>query len=232
LNPQLQSLLKVQRLDGRLELLRRELENRPKMHSAKQERLEDIIGKRQEILELQKEIQIRIDRIELEGKSIDDKVADNQVKLGNATSNAEYQGFQAQIARYQSEREEVDEQLLEIWDEMEQAKALEKQADAAIAEQSSIVAEEKVELEKELESIREEARGIWAERDRARTEVPAELIEEYDGLFARYANRSIVPVDAGICGGCNMAINPQTRANLQGDGLVHCNNCRRLLYSG
>ena len=115
MNPELKALLQLQRIDGRLELLRRELEKRPQMHSAKQERLDDIIAKKGEIQGMQKEIQRRIDRIELEGKSIDDKIADNQTKLGNASSNTEYQGFQAQIARLQTERGKVDDQLLEIW---------------------------------------------------------------------------------------------------------------------
>ena len=230
MGPELQALLRVQRLDGRLALLQRELELRPKMHSEKKERLADIESKRGEILEYQKEVQRRIDRVELEGKSIDEKIADNQGKLGNASSNTEYQGFQAQIARYEEERGTVDEQLLEVWDEMEQAKDLEKQADAAIAEQRSIVEEEHVELEKELASIREEAKGLITDRDAKRAEIDGEILETYDSLFARYQERSIVPVEGGICGGCNMGLNPQTKADLVGDALVHCNNCRRLLY--
>ena len=230
MGPELQSLLRVQRLDGRLALLERELELRPKMHSEKKERLADLESKRGEILDYQKEVQRRIDRVELEGKAIDEKISDNQAKLGNASSNTEYQGFQAQIARLEEERGEVDEQLLEVWDEIEQAKALEKQADAAISEQRTIVEEESVELEKELASIREEAKTILADRDAKRAEIPGETLEEYDSLFVRYKERSIVPVEGGICGGCNMALNPQTKADLAGSGLVHCNNCRRLLY--
>lgn len=230
MGPELKQLLQVQRMDGRLELLRRELELRPKMHSAKQERLEDIIAKKAEIHEMQKEIQRRIDRIELEGKSIDEKISDNESKLGNASTNTEYQGFQTQIARLRTDRSEVDDQLLEIWEEMEEAKELEGRADGAIKEQRDIVEGEKVELEKELESIRNEAQKVLTERDAARAKIDPAALEEYDSLFARYKERSIVPVDLGICGGCNMSLSPQIKADLKGDSIVHCNNCRRLLY--
>ncbi len=230
MGPELKQLLQLQRMDGRLELLRRELELRPQMHSVKQERLDDIIAKKAEIHEMHKDIQRRIDRIELEGKSIDEKVTDNQTKIGNATTNTEYQGFQAQIARLHTERGVVDDQLLEIWEEMEEAKALEKRADEAIQEQRSIVEGELVGLEKELASIRTEAKGILVERDALREKINSEFLEEYDALFARYKQRSVVPVDMGICGGCNMSLSPQTRADLKGDGVIHCNNCRRLLY--
>ena len=99
MGPEVKQLLALQRIDGRLELLRRELELRPKMHSEKQERLDDLKGKKTEIQGFQKEIQRRVDRAELEGKSIDEKIAENRAKLTNASTNTEYQGFLTQIAR-------------------------------------------------------------------------------------------------------------------------------------
>ncbi len=228
--PEIQQLLKLQRIDGRLELLKRELELRPKMHSEKKARLELLGEKRLEILSLQRETQMRIDRIDLEAKSVDEKIQDSESKLSNASSNAEYHGFQTQIATYQSERSEIDDQLLAIWEEMEEAKKLEEQCDQAIAEQKAIVEDEKGDLEKELDSIREEARGLLNDRDGMRGKIEASLLDEYDQLFTRYRERSVVPVDVGICGGCNMTLSPQTMADLKGTKPVHCNNCRRLLY--
>ena len=230
ITPEIQALLALQRLDRRLVLLHRELELRPRMHSEKEERLAALEGKAGEIKELERDVQRRIDRIELEGKSIDEKIAADRAKLANASTNTEYQGFLSQIARLEVERGQVDDQLLEIWEEMEQAKGLEKDCARAIAEQRAIVEEEQRELEKELASIQVEAKGILGERDGARSAVDAALLEEYDILFARYRERSVVPVDGGICGGCNMSLSPQTMANLKGTKPVHCNNCRRLLY--
>ncbi len=228
--PEIQQLLKLQRIDGRLELLKRELELRPKMHSEKKARLELLGEKRLEILSLQREIQVRIDRIDLDAKSIDEKIQDSESKLGNATSNTEYQGFQAQITSYQSARAEIDDQLLAIWEEMEEAKRLEEQCDRVVAEQKGIVEEERGELEKELGSIRDEARALLGDRDNMRGDIEGSILDEYDQLFTRYRERSVVPVDVGICGGCNMTLSPQTLADLKGTKAVHCNNCRRLLY--
>lgn len=228
--PEILQLLKLQRLDGRLELLRRELEMRPKMHSVKQERLADLEGKKKEIHEVERDITRRIDRIELEGKSIDEKIAENEKRLGSANTNVEYQGFQSQIARLREQRAVVDDQLLEIWDEREEAANLDKQCDKVIAEQRAIVDEESVELEKELAVIRTEAKKLLAERVTAREPIPAELLDEYDALFGRYGHQSIVRVDEGICGGCHMSLSPQIMANLKDTKPVHCNNCRRLIY--
>jgi len=228
--PEIQSLLKLQRIDRRLELLRRELELRPRMHSEKKDRLTAIEEKRSEIQGMQKDVQRRIDGVELEGKSIDAKVEESRRKLGQASTNTEYQGFLVQIARYQKERGVFDDQLLELWDEMEKTKALAKECETAAAEQRSIVDEEKGELEKELASIRKEARTLLSERETARKPIDAELLATYDTLFARYRDRSIVSVEGGICGGCNMSLSPQIMADLRGTKPVHCNNCRRLLY--
>lgn len=230
MTPEIRSLLELQRIDRRLELLRRELDQRPRMHSEKRDRLAAIEGKRAEILGMQKDVQRRIDGVELEGKSIDAKVAENRKKLGQASTNTEYQGFLLQIARFEKDRSVIDDQLLELWDEMEKTKALAKECEAAAAEQRTVVDEEKGELEKELISIRKEARALLADREAARKPIDGELIAVYDSLFARYRDRSVVPVEGGICGGCNMSLSPQILADLRGTKPVHCNNCRRLLY--
>ncbi len=232
LGPEIQQLLELQRVDRRLELLRRELEIRPKMHSVKQERLEALQGKTSVIHEMQLEIQRRIDRQDLEGNSIDEKLAASRAKLSNASTNTEYQGFLIQISRLETVRGEVDDLLLELWEEMEQAKGLERECVKAIAEQDAMVAGERIELEKELASIREEAHVLLAAREVARERVVPDLIDEYDALYSRYRDRSVVPVEGGICGGCNMSLSPQIMANLKGNKPVHCNNCRRLLYPG
>lgn len=228
--PEIQILLGLQRIDRRLELLRRELEQRPRMHSEKKERLAAIEGKRGEIQGMQKDVQRRIDLMELEGKAIDAKVEESRRKLGQASTNTEYQGLLVQIARYQKERGVIDDQLLELWDEMEKTKALAKECDTASSEQRSVVEEEQGELDKELASIRKEARTLLAQREAARKPIDPELLAVYDALFARYRDRSVVSVEGGICGGCNMSLSPQTLADLKGTKPVHCNNCRRLLY--
>ena len=68
------------------------------------------------------------------------------------------------------------------------------------------------------------------DRDNMRGDIEGSILDEYDQLFTRYRERSVVPVDVGICGGCNMTLSPQTLADLKGTKAVHCNNCRRLLY--
>jgi predicted nucleic acid-binding Zn-ribbon protein len=44
-------------------------------------------------------------------------------------------------------------------------------------------------------------------------------------------NSAIVPVDAGICGGCHMKLVTATLNGIKAeDNMVHCEQCGRILY--
>ena len=61
--------------------------------------------------------------------------------------------------------------------------------------------------------------------------LPPPILSRYEFIRSRLANPVIVPVDNGICSGCNIAIPPQAYIELQkGQQILSCPNCQRLIY--
>ena len=57
------------------------------------------------------------------------------------------------------------------------------------------------------------------------------VLSRYEFIRNRLRHPVIVPVEAGICSGCHIAIPPQVFIDLQrGNHIMSCPNCQRLMY--
>ena len=68
-------------------------------------------------------------------------------------------------------------------------------------------------------------------RTDARREVPAPVFGRYEFIRERLQHPVIVPVNGGVCSGCNIAIPPQNYIELQKAAqILSCPNCQRLMF--
>jgi uncharacterized protein len=93
------------------------------------------------------------------------------------------------------------------------------------AARQAVLRAEQVKLKKRLES--EQARQA-AVRGRA----PAQLLPTYDALRARKNGHAVATLlDNEVCSECKVAVSPNKAFALRdGDELVYCENCGRLLF--
>ena len=231
MHPEIQKLLKLQLIDGRLELLRKELQSRPGLVEEQDSRV-IAIGKRRAQLQVEhKEKKMEIDRIDLEIKSQDSKIAELRKKLNLVRTNKEFAALNQEILGIETEKSTIEDQLLGVWEERDRLQKGERELDRELQEARRLLAEERKLAESEAEQIRKEAEQLMAEREAALNPIGDKLLGDYEVLFSRYRERSIVIAEGAVCGGCNMTLSPQVINQLHDDSaVVSCGNCGRLLY--
>ncbi|MEM7262710.1 MAG: C4-type zinc ribbon domain-containing protein [Planctomycetota bacterium] len=231
MHPEIEKLRELQRLDARLEILLTEFQRRPQALAAQDDEIGELEGRRAEIVKMRTDKQVEIDRAQLEAKSFEEKISDNQERLGKAANDTEFQGFQKQIERYEGEKTSVEESIMVLMDEMDMIKKAERELSESLGQAEGDASADADEFEKELAEIRAEATTLVEKRDKTRTDIDAELLDKYDLLFSRYRVTSLSSAEGGVCAGCHMALSPQIMNQLKtGREVIICNHCSRLLH--
>ena len=179
-------------------------------------------------------LRVRQQDCELRQKTADEKLAHDEKQLygGKVHIPKELQDLQAEVAQSRRQRSQAEDELLEIMVAAEAAEekraAAQRTLDALAADWAARQVElrtEQVKLKKRLES--ELARQA-AVRGRAPSATPA----HYDALRARKNGRAVATLlDNEVCSECKVAVSPTKAFALRdGDELVYCENCGRLLF--
>jgi predicted nucleic acid-binding Zn-ribbon protein len=118
---------------------------------------------------------------------------------------------------------------------MEQAEPVDAERDGLLSTRAEIDARAR-ELSKQIADtetvIERELAGVRAERDRAATGVPGDLLSEYERLRARLGGIAVARLNGTSCGGCHLALSAveiDRIKSLDPDEAVHCEECGRLL---
>lgn len=86
-------------------------------------------------------------------------------------------------------------------------------------------------LEFSLQQAQSRLEKLKKERDAIALSISKPILARYEFIRKRLHHPVIVPVTAGVCGGCHIMIPPQTFIELQGeDKILNCPNCQRLIY--
>jgi predicted nucleic acid-binding Zn-ribbon protein len=125
-------------------------------------------------------------------------------------------------------REEDKAALLE--EVARQQAILQTLRDQALAMASELETK-KTGLDERLAAAGKRLEYLESQRKVAGKLVPAPILGRYEFIRSRLHNPVIVPVSAGICGGCHISIPPQAFIELQkGQQILSCPNCQRLIY--
>ena len=86
-------------------------------------------------------------------------------------------------------------------------------------------------LEKRIAECRSRLDALEAKRAEVAALISPPVLSRYEFIRDRLRHPVIVPVEAGICSGCHIAIPPQVFIDLQrGNHIMSCPNCQRLMY--
>ncbi|MCI0650914.1 MAG: C4-type zinc ribbon domain-containing protein [Planctomycetes bacterium] len=224
-------LLALQELDGRLEILRRELANRPQIIAAQDSRVLEIEKRRTAVEAAVKSKKIEIDKMDLELKTAEARIQETRAKVTAVKTNAEYSALMAQVARIEEDKGRFEERLLGLWEELEGLKRDLAGQERAREEAKKILEAERKEIEAEVAEIEAEIGGCQEKRRQAVAPIDREVLATYARLYERYRDRTVVSADARVCAGCHMTVAPQILNLLHNErGIVNCTNCARILY--
>jgi len=228
---QIELLKRLQGVDGELFRLRRAQQEKPReleqvsADVAEQEAQVRAAEARLTSLQLaQKEKEVELATREAQVKKL-------QGQLFQVKTNKEYTAMLREIETLKADNSLLEEDILKLFDAIEQATRERQQRQQALGQQQQRLAQERERIERELAVIAEQI----AERERQRgaiaPEVPPPTLALYERVLAIREGLALVPLLESSCGGCHRRLPPQVvnEVYLNAD-LITCESCNRILY--
>lgn len=208
---------KIDRFEGRVEKLGEEIKQIKGKEEKRKEHLKSLKEESREknarVNELQEQIDHYQERLDegiisfKETEALEEKIQHSTERMENLEDEAI--DVMMEIDRTESKREE----------QKSRAKSNIEKKEARIAD----LEDEKSELKRELKELAKERKDL-------KGKTPEKLIEQYERLQAS-TNKPIVQVKNGVCQGCQMSVSKNTvKKARNGQGIVTCENCSRILY--
>jgi uncharacterized protein len=225
-------LVEVAELDARIRKADHARKNPPQ--AAK---VQELLAHRQTLsqeltkrLGVRDDLRIELSRIESDVAVVDARSARDAERLAASSNSKEAQGLESELASLARRKSDLEDAELEVMERLEQA-------DTAVAEQESLIAEtnsEGAELSGDAKRVVAEQTAAFeaASRDRAAVAgtIPADLLALYDKLAARSAGAAFLR--ARTCEWCRMVLSGtdlNTIRQAAEDAVVMCPECGSIL---
>jgi len=196
------------------------------LQDQKQSLIKTLDDEKNVLLKLRKEV----DALELRMKELDEHEAENKKKLDTIANPKQYSALKAEIDHVHSEQRALEIQIINAWDQLDAAQK-KFNANQELNKTKILEIDESVQLlEQQLVALRREIAEKREQRKALETQVPEDLMRNYQQMRGRVAN-PVVPVQFDICSACFYSIPVQDLALLRQGLLLPCKSCYRILYS-
>ena len=231
--PEVRALLILQDRDRRLLNLSKDLEKLPADETRAKSKLasdEAAVAKAHEALVA---LDIKVKKIDMETETRKTTIKRLKIQQFETRKNDEYQAFNHEIARYEKEIDDLETKELEAMEEVDQARATQSAAKAALAHTQQLVQEDLASIKSRRERMETEVAELTAERANLAAQVPNEsALTLYERLMRTKAGVAVAPLNEGKCGGCHMKLIASSVIRAQAaQEIAQCENCGRILYA-
>lgn len=232
MNPTIDSLLKLHDLDLSLETLRRQKEalvpQKEKVEEDRRRLASDLENSKKSLAQSQ------LDRKKLEGEveSQEQSVRKHTGELNAVKSNDAYKALLAEIEKAKSDKQALEDKILEV---MELQETLQKELKSREAEHASALAAVNARakaLDEEAARLDAALNGKSGERNGFFDGLPEDVRGPYESVRRGRSDFSVLAEVKGmICQGCRTTLPPDVvNQVLKGKALVSCDSCSRILF--
>ena len=178
------------------------------------------------------EINRESDRLEGEMKILDQKIEREEKRLfsGAVSNPKELSALQAEIAMLKRKRGELEDALLEVMVQRDDAAATEERLEEERRSASSEVDSLREQVSTLTGDIERELAEHSSERERLVADIPDDLLALYDSLRHSKNGVGAAALRGDTCEGCHTTLPAREVERLRSEGgLQRCDNCRRIL---
>lgn len=171
-----------------------------------------------------------LDLLELELKTLGEKLTRTQKLLNEAPSVKEYTALQHEVESLKDRRSLLEESGLALLTRWEEAQKI---CDQLMVQEPSQVKEFDNELSvllKRVEEVDALKAAYSSQLKKDQQDLDTELLSQYISMKERVPN-PVVPLINGQCTACFFSANTKDVAEIMHGGLVRCKNCYRFLYT-
>ena len=228
---QLKTLIELQKLDGEIYRLHRDLSAQPvQAAQLKGEHAKRTLGL-QTAEARTKSIELKRNQLETELGSKEQQIKKLQMQLYQVKTNKEYSALQLEIEGLKADKSVLEEEILKLMEEVDRAKG------QAASEKEQLKVQEG-ELKNRLDKIQQESQDIQSTIEQLKAaraalvpKMDSQVLNQYERILERKEGSALVPVRGNACSGCHMVLPPQMINEVQMNArLIPCESCARILY--
>jgi predicted nucleic acid-binding Zn-ribbon protein len=230
--PELQSLIRLQLIDDGIARFEGELEKIPRMIESEKTYLDDFGG---EVKAAEAEIKaVQKSQRDAEGEiqASDQKLRDSRGKQTLVKNNNEYRALTQEIESFQKEILELEDKVLECMEAVEplQKKMEESKKGLDKARDTVTMAlkrheDSRARIDHELEKLQRERQTVW-------DAVSPDWRKRYEVVRKGWKGQAVVPIVERTCRGCHMSETIQRFFEIRDseEEIYSCSNCGRIVY--
>lgn len=172
---------------------------------------------------------------ELAVQSQSAKISDVEARLygGGVRNPKELQDLQRDAESLKRLRQSLEDRQLDAMGALETAEAAHALAHAALLAAVAEAEHSNAELAKEKRTLEHEIQRLEVEREAAEASLSPEDLRTYGDLRARKRGVAVSRLDDSVCSSCGVApSSSRIQDARQGNQLIRCGNCERILFAG
>ncbi|MEW6067348.1 MAG: C4-type zinc ribbon domain-containing protein [Nitrospirota bacterium] len=231
MNKQLELLIEIQQIDSKILDKKCLIDEIPSKISEAESPLKDSLGALDKIKQRQSSDEKKKRDKEKEIDDINEKIKKLKARASEIKTNKEYQALLKEIESAEKERYAVEDEILTIMEEIENISREIKSEEIRFLSEKEKVDTVKKKLEMEKQNAEKEFLSLKEARLKIVDAIDKDVYEHYINLFESCKALAVIEAKREICMGCNMNIPPQLFVEIKkNDEIIHCPQCRRILY--
>lgn len=228
---QLETLQKLQDVDGRLYQLRLAKREKPRELEVARQAVAAQDAQLKALEEQLKALQLRQKDREVELQTREGNVKKLQGQLFQVKTNKEYSTMQHEIDTLKADNSLLEEEILRTFDSIDGVSRQRREEAQRVADAQRRLQQETARVEQELAALDAQIADLERERQAIAPNVPPPTLELYERILALRDGLALVPVTNESCGGCHRRLPPQVVNEVYLKArLVMCETCNRILY--
>ena len=177
-----------------------------------------------------RELKMSCDRMQLQLRDRESKIAGLETKMNQAASNREYQTLKEQIAADKQANNVLSDEILETLEQIDAAIKAVADAEAVLKTMQAEEATFKQQISQRLEVVKTDLHRVSEQYKMAELLLPEEFMPEYSRLVNARNDEALAGIENNTCGGCYHILTPKVVDRLRMDQVVACPSCGVMLY--
>ncbi|MDL2316767.1 C4-type zinc ribbon domain-containing protein [Desulfovibrio sp. OttesenSCG-928-A18] len=228
---QIEQLISLQKVDDEIHSIRQELENAPKELESLHLRFNSATEQRTRQLDKVSHLRDQEKRLSIEIEDDFARIKKSRNKLMTVGNTKEYHAMVREMDSLERVNKNREEELNALREELTRQSSALAEVEAEHLSLENELAACEAGLQNRMTEAQAALDSLMRRRGETGKEVPPPVFARYEFIRERLQHPVIVPVEEGVCSGCNIAIPPQNYIELQKAAqILSCPNCQRLMF--
>ncbi|MBA2306657.1 hypothetical protein H0W26_00815 [Candidatus Dependentiae bacterium] len=189
-----------------------------------------LVNENQETCRIAHSLRKEMDFVELELRTLGQKLLYTEKLLQSTMNVKEYSALQHEVESLKASRSSLEESGLTLLDKWEEAQGVCERAQAAEPAHLEALTEQMQELSERSVYVDSLKSAYVTQRDTKKNSIDPELLEFYTSMKEKASN-PVVPLINGQCSACFYSAPPKDVNDIVRGSVVRCKNCYRFLYT-